>query len=109
MRISDWSSDVCSSDLDVMIGTHKLLQADVRFKRLGLVIVDEEQRFGVRQKEQLQKLRAEVDLLDRKSVVQGKSVSVRVDLGGSRIINNKHQEQSHKIHGQANSRIYITQ
>src|SRR5690606_10798080 len=39
--------------IDVMIGTHKLLQADVRFKRLGLVIVDEEQRFGVRQKEQL--------------------------------------------------------
>src|SRR3546814_3525751 len=63
MRISDWSSDVCSSDLDVMIGTHELLQADVRFKRLGLVIVDEEQRFGVRQKEQLKKLRAEVDLL----------------------------------------------
>jgi transcription-repair coupling factor (superfamily II helicase) len=49
--------------IDVMIGTHKLLQADVRFKRLGLVIVDEEQRFGVRQKEQLKKLRAEVDLL----------------------------------------------
>jgi transcription-repair coupling factor (superfamily II helicase) len=49
--------------IDVMIGTHKLLQADVRFKDLGLVIVDEEQRFGVRQKEQLKKLRAEVDLL----------------------------------------------
>jgi len=49
--------------IDVMIGTHKLLQPDVRFKDLGLVIVDEEQRFGVRQKEQLKKLRAEVDLL----------------------------------------------
>ena len=49
--------------IDVMIGTHKLLQSDVRFKDLGLVIVDEEQRFGVRQKEQLKKLRAEVDLL----------------------------------------------
>ena len=49
--------------IDVMIGTHKLLQADVKFKDLGLVIVDEEQRFGVRQKEQLKKLRAEVDLL----------------------------------------------
>ena len=45
------------------IGTHKLLQPDVKFKDLGLVIVDEEQRFGVRQKEQLKKLRAEVDLL----------------------------------------------
>ncbi len=52
-----------SGAIDVVIGTHKLLQADVRFKQLGLVIVDEEQRFGVRQKEKLKKLRAEVDLL----------------------------------------------
>ena len=49
--------------IDVIIGTHRLLQADVKFKDLGLVIVDEEQRFGVRQKEQLKRLRAEVDLL----------------------------------------------
>jgi len=49
--------------IDVMIGTHRLLQADVKFKQLGLVIVDEEHRFGVRQKEALKKLRAEVDLL----------------------------------------------
>ncbi|MBS0381615.1 MAG: transcription-repair coupling factor [Proteobacteria bacterium] len=49
--------------LDIVIGTHKLLQPGVKFKDLGLVIVDEEQRFGVRHKEQLKKLRAEVDLL----------------------------------------------
>ncbi|HET6905468.1 MAG TPA: transcription-repair coupling factor, partial [Rhodanobacteraceae bacterium] len=49
--------------VDVVIGTHKLLQPDVKFKDLGLVIVDEEHRFGVRHKEQLKKLRAEVDLL----------------------------------------------
>ena len=49
--------------LDIVIGTHKLLQAGVKFRDLGLVIVDEEQRFGVRHKEQLKKLRAEVDLL----------------------------------------------
>ncbi len=49
--------------IDVMIGTHRLLQADVKFRQLGLVIVDEEHRFGVRQKEALKKLRAEVDLL----------------------------------------------
>jgi transcription-repair coupling factor (superfamily II helicase) len=49
--------------IDIMIGTHKLLQPDVKFKDLGLLIVDEEQRFGVRQKEALKKLRAEVDLL----------------------------------------------
>ncbi|HEY8012155.1 MAG TPA: transcription-repair coupling factor [Rudaea sp.] len=49
--------------IDVMIGTHRLLQPDIKFKNLGLVIIDEEQRFGVRQKEALKKLRAEVDLL----------------------------------------------
>ena len=49
--------------IDVMIGTHRLLQPDVRFARLGLVIIDEEHRFGVRQKETLKKLRAEVDVL----------------------------------------------
>ncbi len=49
--------------VDIVIGTHKLLQKDICFKRLGLVIVDEEQRFGVRQKEQLKALRSEVDLL----------------------------------------------
>ena len=48
---------------DVVIGTHRLLQDDVGFKRLGLVIVDEEHRFGVRQKERLKALRAEVDVL----------------------------------------------
>ena len=49
--------------IDVIVGTHRLLQGDVRFKDLGLVIVDEEQRFGVRQKEALKALRAEVHLL----------------------------------------------
>ncbi|QDA56439.1 transcription-repair coupling factor [Thermomonas aquatica] len=49
--------------LDVIVGTHRLLQPDVKFADLGLVIVDEEQRFGVRQKEALKKLRANVHLL----------------------------------------------
>ena len=49
--------------IDVVIGTHQLLQPDVRFKRLGLVIIDEEHRFGVRQKERLKTLRNEVDVL----------------------------------------------
>ncbi|MDX1496358.1 MAG: transcription-repair coupling factor, partial [Salinisphaeraceae bacterium] len=52
-----------SGKLDIVIGTHKLLQTDVKFKRLGLVIVDEEHRFGVRHKERLKQLRANVDLL----------------------------------------------
>ncbi|QYR53704.1 transcription-repair coupling factor [Lysobacter soyae] len=50
-------------DIDVIVGTHKLLSPDIRFKDLGLVIVDEEQRFGVRQKEALKALRANVHLL----------------------------------------------
>ncbi|MGF1546098.1 MAG: transcription-repair coupling factor [Thiotrichales bacterium] len=49
--------------VDIVIGTHRLLQGDVKFKNLGLVIVDEEHRFGVRDKERLKALRAEVDLL----------------------------------------------
>ncbi|UTY59843.1 transcription-repair coupling factor [Massilia sp. erpn] len=49
--------------LDIIIGTHKLLSDDVKFERLGLVIIDEEHRFGVRQKEALKSLRAEVDVL----------------------------------------------
>jgi transcription-repair coupling factor (superfamily II helicase) len=49
--------------LDIAIGTHKLLSPDVKFERLGLVIIDEEHRFGVRQKEALKALRAEVDVL----------------------------------------------
>jgi transcription-repair coupling factor (superfamily II helicase) len=49
--------------IDIVIGTHKLLSDDVKFTRLGLVIIDEEHRFGVRQKEALKALRAEVDVL----------------------------------------------
>jgi len=49
--------------VDIVIGTHKLLGADVRFKDLGLVVIDEEHRFGVRHKERLKSLRAEVDVL----------------------------------------------
>ena len=49
--------------VDIVIGTHKLVQDDIKFKNLGLVIIDEEHRFGVRQKEQLKRLRANVDIL----------------------------------------------
>jgi transcription-repair coupling factor (superfamily II helicase) len=54
---------LASGEIDIAIGTHKLLSRDVKFARLGLVIVDEEHRFGVRQKEALKALRAEVDVL----------------------------------------------
>ncbi len=49
--------------IDIIIGTHKLLQKDIGFKNLGLLIIDEEHRFGVKHKEQFKNLRAEVDIL----------------------------------------------
>ncbi|MGL5431274.1 MAG: DEAD/DEAH box helicase, partial [Plesiomonas shigelloides] len=55
--------DVREGKVDILIGTHKLLQGDVKFKQLGLLIVDEEHRFGVRQKEKIKALRADVDIL----------------------------------------------
>ncbi|MEA2446575.1 MAG: hypothetical protein QOK47_212, partial [Actinomycetota bacterium] len=56
-------ADVNAGKVDAVIGTHRLLQKDVTFSDLGLVIVDEEQRFGVEQKERLKSLRASVDIL----------------------------------------------
>ena len=50
-------------EIDIVVGTHRLISADVQFKNLGLVVIDEEQRFGVTHKEHLKKLRTEVDVL----------------------------------------------
>ena len=54
---------LASGKVDIVVGTHRLLQPGVKFKDLGLVIIDEEHRFGVRDKERLKSLRAEVDVL----------------------------------------------
>src|SRR5688500_4508580 len=66
-RTSRETSDILkkleSGEIDIAIGTHKLLSKEVKLKRLGLVIIDEEHRFGVRQKEAMKRLRAEVDVL----------------------------------------------
>ena len=55
--------DAAEGKVDILIGTHKLLQADVQWRDLGLLIVDEEHRFGVRQKERIKAMRADVDIL----------------------------------------------
>ncbi|MBP8789620.1 MAG: transcription-repair coupling factor, partial [Azonexus sp.] len=55
--------ELAEGKIDIIIGTHKLIGKDVRFKQLGLVVIDEEHRFGVRQKEILKSMRAEVDVL----------------------------------------------
>ncbi len=62
-EIADVLRRLATGRPDIVIGTHRLLQPDVRFERLGLVILDEEHRFGVRQKERLKRLRAETDVL----------------------------------------------
>nr|WP_136249549.1 transcription-repair coupling factor [Ningiella ruwaisensis] len=54
---------ITNGQADIVVGTHKLLQKDIQFKDLGLVIIDEEHRFGVRQKEKFKALRADVDIL----------------------------------------------
>ncbi|WP_374665695.1 transcription-repair coupling factor [Acinetobacter sp.] len=55
--------DLVEGKVDIVIGTHKILQENVQFKNLGLMIVDEEHRFGVRDKERIKALRADVDML----------------------------------------------
>lgn len=54
---------LANGSVDICIGTHRLIQQDVRFKNLGLVVIDEEQKFGVAHKERLKRLRSEVDVL----------------------------------------------
>lgn len=54
---------IAEGKVDIVVGTHKLLQPDIKFKNLGLLIIDEEHRFGVRQKEQIKAMRSEIDIL----------------------------------------------
>jgi transcription-repair coupling factor (superfamily II helicase) len=62
-EVEEAVAGIAAGSADIVIGTHKLLSNDIRFARLGLVIIDEEHRFGVRQKERFKALRAEVDVL----------------------------------------------
>jgi len=62
-EVADTLDGLASGKVDIVIGTHRLLSPEVRFARLGLLIVDEEQRFGVEHKEYLKQLRTEVDVL----------------------------------------------
>ncbi len=55
--------DLKSGKVDIVVGTHRILSNDIEFKNLGLLVIDDEQRFGVRQKERLKKLRASLDIL----------------------------------------------
>ena len=60
---SEIISDIANGKIDIIIGTHKLLNPSVIFNNLGLLVVDEEHRFGVKQKEKIKSLRANIDIL----------------------------------------------
>ena len=62
-RQKEISDRLASGEVDIVIGTHRLLSGDIRFKQLGLMIIDEEQRFGVKHKEHFKRLRARIDIL----------------------------------------------
>ncbi len=62
-QLSEIVQRVARGEIDILVGTHKLLQSDFRFADLGLLIIDEEHRFGVKQKEAIKALRSEVDIL----------------------------------------------
>ncbi len=62
-QVKDIKQGLIDGTIDIVIGTHKLLQKDIDFKDLGLLVVDEEQRFGVAQKEKIKKLRSQIDVL----------------------------------------------
>lgn len=62
-KIKEYQKDIASGKIHLVIGTHKILSTNVKFKDLGLLIVDEEQRFGVEQKERIKELKANVDVL----------------------------------------------
>ena len=70
---------LANGGVDIVIGTHKLVQPDIQFKNLGLVIIDEEHRFGVRQKEKLKQLRAEVDVLTLTATPIPRTLSMALD------------------------------
>ena len=67
---------VAEGQVDVVVGTHRLLQKDVKFKDLGLLVIDEEHRFGVADKEKLKKLRAQVDVLAMSATPIPRSLSM---------------------------------
>ena len=72
------------SNVDIIIGTHRLLSKDVEFAALGLIIVDEEQRFGVKHKEKLKKLRNAVDILTLTATPIPRTLHFSLD-GGARL------------------------
>lgn len=78
-EIADILSQVENGQVDILIGTHRIIQADIKFKNLGLVIIDEEHKFGVKQKEKLKELRHNVDFLTLTATPIPRTLSMALD------------------------------
>lgn len=78
-EISQTLDMVANGQVDILIGTHRLIQDDVKFKNLGLVIIDEEHRFGVKQKEALKKMRYNTDFLTMTATPIPRTLSMALD------------------------------
>jgi transcription-repair coupling factor (superfamily II helicase) len=81
-QAAETKKGLANGEVDVVVGTHALLSKDVKFKDLGLLVVDEEQRFGVRHKERIKQLRKEVDVLTLTATPIPRTLSMA--LGGLR-------------------------
>ncbi len=88
-------ADIAEGKIDLVIGTHRLLSKDLRFKDLGLLIVDEEQRFGVRQKEKLKQFRLSVDVLSMTATPIPRSLHIA--LMGARDLSNIDTPPSNRL------------
>lgn len=78
-QIADTLNDAALGKIDILIGTHRLIQNDIKFAKLGLVIIDEEHRFGVKQKEKLKSLRTNVDFLTLTATPIPRTLSMALD------------------------------
>ncbi len=78
-EIDQTLEQVKSGDVDILVGTHRLLQNDINFANLGLIIIDEEHRFGVKQKEKLKQLKANVDFLAMTATPIPRTLSMALD------------------------------
>lgn len=70
---------IAQGEIDILIGTHRLIQADIKFVNLGLIIIDEEHRFGVRQKEQLKKIKTNADILSMTATPIPRTLSLSLE------------------------------
>ncbi|MCC2644575.1 MAG: transcription-repair coupling factor [Burkholderiales bacterium] len=78
-EINHTLEQVARGQIDILIGTHRIIQDDVKFKNLGLVIIDEEHRFGVKQKEMIKKMRYNTDFLTKTATPIPRTLSMAMD------------------------------